>query len=80
MDDNENTFIDSDGTRYEAIPFDESEDDNGEGHCGRCEFDGNCLTINCCAYERRDRQDVYWLKHWPTTPKTIELMKDPNPL
>lgn len=78
--DDENTFIDSDGVGYEAVPVDESEDGNVDSPCERCEVYGNCWAVKCTATERQDHREVYWTKLGAAARKTIEPVRDPNPL
>ena len=76
----ENTFTSPDGIVYEATWFDDCDDDNGEGHCAVCEFEGDCMTIRCCAAERDDRREVYWIRRGPAPRSPAVPVKDPNPL
>lgn len=69
MNENEDIFTAPDGTVYDAVS-------NGEGHCGLCEFEGDCMAMPCCASERNDECEVYWVRR----PAAVAPETEPNPL
>lgn len=76
MNDDEDIFTAPDGTVYDAVPFDDCDDDNDEGHCGSCEFEGDCVNMPCCAGERKDECEVYWVR----CTAAVAPEAEPNPL